>query len=37
LAGLRIPVGRRPLTKDDGSHAELAMVAGGTVVGYESE
>jgi EmrB/QacA subfamily drug resistance transporter len=37
LAGLRIPVGRRPLTKDDGAHAELAMVAGGTVVGYESE
>ena len=37
LAGLRIPVGRRPVSKQDAPHAELAMIAGGTVVGYDSE
>ena len=31
FAGLRIPVGRRPVSKDDASHAELAIIAGGTV------
>jgi predicted MFS family arabinose efflux permease len=37
VAGLRIPVGRRRVSSDTGAHAELAMVAGGTVVGYDSE
>jgi MFS family permease len=37
LAGLRIPVGRRPVSKQDAPHAELAIIAGGTVVGYDSE
>ena len=37
LAGLRIPVGRRGVTKDEAPHAELGMIAGGTVVGYDSE
>jgi EmrB/QacA subfamily drug resistance transporter len=37
VAALRIPIGRRPVTKDEAPHAELAMVAGGTVVGYDSE
>jgi EmrB/QacA subfamily drug resistance transporter len=37
VAGLRIPVGRRPVSSDTAAHAELAMVAGGTVVGYDSE
>jgi EmrB/QacA subfamily drug resistance transporter len=37
LAGLLIPVGRRPVSDADAPHAELAMIAGGTVVGYDSE
>jgi EmrB/QacA subfamily drug resistance transporter len=37
LAALRIPIGRRPVSADESPHAELAMVAGGTVVGYDSE
>ncbi len=37
VAGLRIPVGRRPRPREGAPHAELAMVAGGTVVGYDSE
>jgi hypothetical protein len=37
LAGLRIPVGRRAVSEDEAPHAELAMIAGGTVVGYASE
>ena len=37
LAGLRIPIGRHHLTEQDAPHAELAIVAGGTVVGFESE
>ena len=37
LTALRIPVGRRAVSKDEAAHAELAMIAGGTVVGYDSE
>jgi len=37
VAGLGIPLGRRPVTAREAPHAELAMVAGGTVVGYDSE
>jgi EmrB/QacA subfamily drug resistance transporter len=37
LAALRIPIGRRPVSKHEAPHAEMAMVAGGTVVGYDSE
>ena len=37
LATLGIPIGRRPVRKDEAPHAEMAMVAGGTVVGYDSE
>jgi MFS family permease len=36
LAALRIPIGRRPVSKHEAPHAEMAMVAGGTVVGYDS-
>jgi MFS family permease len=37
LASLWIPVGRRPVRDVEAPHAELGMVAGGTVVGYDSE
>ena len=37
FAALRIPLGRRTATKDEAPHGEMAMVAGGTVVGYDSE
>jgi EmrB/QacA subfamily drug resistance transporter len=37
LAALRIPIGGRPLTAVHAPHAEMAMTAGGTVVGYDSE
>jgi EmrB/QacA subfamily drug resistance transporter len=37
LVATRIPVSRRPVTADEAPHAELAVVAGGTVVGYDSE
>jgi EmrB/QacA subfamily drug resistance transporter len=37
LAALRIPIGRRPGASGQPAHGELAMVAGGTVVGYDSE
>jgi hypothetical protein len=37
LAGLRIPVGRRPVSTADTRHAELAIIAGGTVVGHDSQ
>jgi MFS family permease len=37
LAGVRIPVGGRRVTRTDAPHAELAVLAGGTVVGYDSE
>jgi MFS family permease len=37
LAGLRIPVGRPQASTADAPHAELAIVAGGTVVGFDSE
>jgi len=37
LAGLRIPIGRQGVSEDDAPHPALAMTAGGTVVGYDSE
>jgi MFS family permease len=37
VAALRIPIGRRPVSAEEAPHAELAMTAGGTVVGYDSE
>jgi MFS family permease len=37
FAGARIPVGDRKVTDTDVPHAELAVLAGGTVVGYDSE
>ena len=37
LAGAHIPVGVRRVAAEDAPHAELAVLAGGTVVGYESE
>ena len=37
FAAARIPVGGRPVSAADAPHAELAVVAGGTVVGYDSE
>ena len=37
FAAARIPVGGRAVSAADAPHAELAVVAGGTVVGYDSE
>jgi MFS family permease len=37
VAAIRIPIGRRPAAPADAPHAELAIVASGTVVGYDSE
>jgi EmrB/QacA subfamily drug resistance transporter len=37
FAAARIPAGGRPVSRADAPHAELAVVAGGTVVGYGSE
>jgi EmrB/QacA subfamily drug resistance transporter len=37
LAAMRIPIGGRAIAKSDAPHGEMAMVAGGTVVGYDSE
>jgi EmrB/QacA subfamily drug resistance transporter len=37
LAAIRIPAGGRAVTAGDAPHAELAVVAGGTVIGFDSE
>jgi predicted MFS family arabinose efflux permease len=37
VAALRIPLERRAVGRDDAPHAEAAIVAGATVVGYDSE
>jgi EmrB/QacA subfamily drug resistance transporter len=37
VAALRIPTGQQPIGREDAPHAEAAIVAGATVVGYESE
>jgi EmrB/QacA subfamily drug resistance transporter len=37
VAAIRIPIGRRAVAKSEAAHGEMAMVAGGTVVGYDSE
>jgi EmrB/QacA subfamily drug resistance transporter len=37
VAAARIPAGGRPMAATDAPHAELAVVPGGTVLGYQAE